>query len=106
MLRRSVAKYTAAAESAVRAVERGGGVVPRKPRGMEELMVVNNHLLQELLKQSRAQTDLLRGLVSREPSCGSALTNLRTGWAASAGGRGGGGVASGSLPASMYEYIM
>ncbi len=64
MLQRSVAKYTAAAESAIWAVEWGGGMVPQKPRGMEELIMVNNHLLQELLKQSQVQTDLLHGLVS------------------------------------------
>ncbi len=59
-----MAKYTVATELAIWAVEQGREVVPQKPRGIEELMVVNNYLLQELLKQSRVQTDLLHGLVS------------------------------------------
>ncbi len=40
-----MAKYTAAAESAIWAVEQSREVVLQKLQGIEELMVVNNHLL-------------------------------------------------------------
>ncbi len=63
-LQHSVVKYTAAAESAVRAEERGGGALPRKLRGFEEQQVMTNHLLQEISKGIWALVDLKHTEVS------------------------------------------